>query len=504
VSLTFATPVAPTMMANSTIRSFTTASTGGGGGGGMLPSPWVSTDVGSTGLAGSASFSNNTFTVNGAGGDIWDRADAFHYVYQPLSGDGQIVARVTAIQNTNANAKAGVMLRQSTAANSPHVILDVKPGGGIEFMTRATAGATTTFIAGGTQAPPAWLKLARSGSTVTASISSNGTSWTVVGSTQVSIPSSALVGIIVTSHDTTKLNTSTFDSVAVNGTTTTQPPSAPSSPSPANGATGVSTTPTLTWTSSGATSYDVAFGTANPPPQVATGQASASYKPSTLAAGTKYFWQIVAHNAGGTTTGAVWSFTTATSTSPSPNIVIYASDIPASALHGAWAAASDSTSPNGTKLGTPDNGFASTDTPLAAPTHYVDVTFTADAGTPYRLWMRLEALNNSKFNDSLWVQFSDARVNGNSIYAIGTTAGLDVNLATDAGATSLNNWGWQNTAYWLSQSTTFTFANSGTHTMRIQVREDGVQFDQIVLSPSQYLSSAPGGPTNDSTIVPKP
>jgi hypothetical protein len=58
-------------------------------------------------------------------------------------------------------------------------------------------------------------------------------------------------------------------------------------------------------------------------------------------------------------------------------------------------------------------------------------------------------------------------------------------------------------AYWLSQPLTVTFRTSGTHTMRIQVREDGVQFDQIVLSPSQYLSSAPGPRAGDSTIVPK-
>ena len=387
----------------------------------------------------------------------------------------------------------------------PTVVRDEK--GEDEPMTRPTTGNLTTFLAGGTQPVPAWLKLARSGSTVTASISADGATWTVVGSTQVSIASSALVGLAVTSHDTTRTNTSTFASVAVTGggPPPPQPPGAPASPSPANGATGVSTTPTLTWSSSGATSYDVAFGTANPPPQVATGRTSASYTPPTLTAGTNYFWQIIARNSAGSTTGAIWSFTTATTPPPpNPNIVIYASDIPTTALHGSWSVANDATSPNGTKLSTTDAGFASTDTPLASPTHYVDVTFTAAAGIPYRLWMRLEALNNSKLNDSLWVQFSDARVNGNPIYPLNSTSGLDVNLATDSTATSLNNWGWQNTAYWLSQSTTFTFASSGTHTMRIQVREDGVQFDQIVLSPSQYLSAPPGGPTNDATIVPKP
>src|SRR5205085_1306699 len=83
------------------------------------------------------------------------------------------------------------------------------------------------------------------------------------------------------------------------------PPGAPGSPNPANGAANVATNPTLTWTSAGATTYDVKFGTANPPPQVTTGQGSASYTPAALANSTTYFWQVVAHNASGATTGAV-------------------------------------------------------------------------------------------------------------------------------------------------------------------------------------------------------
>jgi len=164
----------------------------------------------------------------------------------------------------------------------------------------------------------------------------------------------------------------------------------------------------------------------------------------------------------------------------------------------------DATSPNSTKLMTPDNGVANTNSPLASPADYVDVTFTANANTPYTLWLRMKATANSKFNDSLWVQFSDAQSGGGSVYPIGSTSGLSVNLATDSAAGSLNNWGWQNTSYWLSQATTVTFPTSGSHTLRIQTREDGAQFDQIVLSPSQYLNSAPGPVSNDATIVPKP
>jgi hypothetical protein len=282
-------------------------------------------------------------------------------------------------------------------------------------------------------------------------------------------------------------------------------PGVPANPSPANGASNTSTTPTLTWTSTGAESYDVYFGTVNPPPQVAADRPTATYSPSALANNTTYYWQIVALNGEGSTTGPVWSFTTQGATPPpATDIVLYASDVPTAGLHGSWSKATDATSPNSTRLETTDTGFAAANAPLANPTHYVDVTFDAPANTPYRIWLRLKALGNSKWNDAVWVQFSDARVNGSPAYAINSSSGLLVNLATDANATSLNNWGWQNAAYWLNQVTTVTFATSGTHTIRIQVREDGVMLDQIVLSPSTYLSTAPGSVTADSTIVPKP
>jgi M6 family metalloprotease-like protein/uncharacterized repeat protein (TIGR02543 family) len=87
-------------------------------------------------------------------------------------------------------------------------------------------------------------------------------------------------------------------------------PGTPSNPSPSDGATGVSTSPTLSWTSSNADSYDVYFGTSSSPPYVGN-TTSASYSPSGLSTNTTYFWKIVAkNNCGGSATGSVWSFTT--------------------------------------------------------------------------------------------------------------------------------------------------------------------------------------------------
>jgi hypothetical protein len=282
-------------------------------------------------------------------------------------------------------------------------------------------------------------------------------------------------------------------------------PAAPNSPGPGSGATNVSTTATLlTWSAPDATSYDVQFGTANPPQQVVTGTYLASYQPPPLTAATTYYWRIVARNSRGSTNGPLWSFTTApAASSGTGDVVIYASDIPASQLHGSWTTTSDATSPNSLKLVTPDAGWATLIAPVAAPADYIDVTFDAEAGTPYALWLRLRAFNNNKYNDALWVQFSDALVDTAPVFALNSLSGLLVNLATDGAAWSLGGWGWQNGAYWLTQPRTITFAGGGSHTMRIQVREDGVEFDQIVLSPTTYLTTPPGPYTNDSTIVVK-
>lgn len=233
---------------------------------------------------------------------------------------------------------------------------------------------------------------------------------------------------------------------------------------------------------------------------------------SNLAAGTYSLTARATDNGGATATSsaAAVSVSAGGTTTPPPttttptNVVIYAADIPAGARHGSWTSTSDPTSPAGIKLATPDNAAATISGALASPADYVDVTFAANAGTPYTFWLRVRALNNSKYNDSLFVQFSDALSGGSPIYGINTGSALLVNLATDSTGASVNGWGWQNTAYWLSQATTVTFSTSGTHTLRLQVREDGVQFDQIVLSPAAYLSAAPGSVVNDATIVPKP
>jgi len=174
--------------------------------------------VGATGLAGSASYANNVFTVKGAGGQIYGTADAFHFVYQPLSGDGSIVARVLSVQGGSTNVAAGVMIRETLNPGSANAkTADWLSYGAIYFDVRTTTGGTTAEPANVSATLPYWMKVTRSGSTFASYTSSDGVNWVQLGSSQtISMAQTVYVGLAVTSGSTSALATATFDNVSVN------------------------------------------------------------------------------------------------------------------------------------------------------------------------------------------------------------------------------------------------------------------------------------------------
>ena len=182
---------------------------------GALPPPWIQSDIGSTGQAGSGSYSGAVFTVKGSGDDIWNAADAFHYVYQSLTGNGEIIARVASIQNTDAWAKAGVMIRETTGANARNVLMAVTPGNGLSFQRRLTAGGASTYSAGPVVTAPYWVRLVRNGNVFTGYSSSNGSTWTQVGSDTIAMGADVQIGLAVTAHNNTALCTAVIDSVSL-------------------------------------------------------------------------------------------------------------------------------------------------------------------------------------------------------------------------------------------------------------------------------------------------
>jgi regulation of enolase protein 1 (concanavalin A-like superfamily) len=183
---------------------------------GDLPAPWQHQDIGAVGAAGTAAYdaAGGTFTVKGAGADVWDTVDALHFVYQPLAGDGRIVARVTSVQNVQSWTKAGVMIRASLDASSAEAFMLVSAAKGLAFQRRTAAGATTTSTAGAFEPAPYWVRLDRSGSTITAYQSVDGVSWLKIASDTLTLPSTVFVGLGVTSHAAGVAATAAFDHVA--------------------------------------------------------------------------------------------------------------------------------------------------------------------------------------------------------------------------------------------------------------------------------------------------
>ncbi|MDB5105867.1 MAG: domain containing protein [Fibrobacteres bacterium] len=179
----------------------------------IVPDAWKSADVGSVLNAGSAA-GYSPLKVVGDGADIWGNADGFFYRYRSLSGDGEIKVRVTGVQNTDAWAKAGVMIRETLAAGSKHASMFVTSGNGLAFQRReANDGISLHVAAAG--ASPSWVKLVRAGNLFTAYGSADGVTWNLVGSATMAMGTEVLVGLAVTSHHNGTPNTSSFDQLTI-------------------------------------------------------------------------------------------------------------------------------------------------------------------------------------------------------------------------------------------------------------------------------------------------
>ncbi|MBN2088876.1 carbohydrate-binding protein [candidate division KSB1 bacterium] len=194
--------------------------------------PWQQKDIGATAAAGNAGVRGQTFIVTGSGNDVWDYVDEFHFVYQEISGNLEIQARVASLTETDPWAKAGVMIRNALDNNSIHAMMVMSAANGLAFQRRSSTGGGSSHTAGTNITAPYWVKLARLGSRITAYQSENGTNWTEVGTILLNMPDPVYVGLMVTAHNDGALCEAKFEKVellhagiSVNETETTSPSS---------------------------------------------------------------------------------------------------------------------------------------------------------------------------------------------------------------------------------------------------------------------------------------
>ncbi len=268
-----------------------------------LPAGWASQDIGTLVTGGYAGFDSGTgiWRVGGSGSDIWSTSDSFRYAYTPLNGNGSITARVTLVESTNNDAKAGVMIRETTASDARNAFMLLKPGSA-NFQYRTSTGGSTTSVSA-TAVAPYWVRLTRTGNSIVGEISANGTTWSTVSTQTVSMSTQVLIGLAVTSHNNShynQMNDATFENVSTTGTTGTPAPVYNALPAPAVPALslGAGTEVVATWSAvPGATTYAVERSADGVNwTQVAT-TASLTHTSTGLAGGIRYFYRISARDA---------------------------------------------------------------------------------------------------------------------------------------------------------------------------------------------------------------
>ena len=176
------------------------------------PLGWSSQDIGDVSINGTFSGSGDLITVTGSGADIEGGADEFHFVYRQLTGDFELIAKVVDQRNTHEWAKAGLMVRDSLAANSSHAMAIITPENGAAFQRRLYSGANGTIHTGVSGIDtPQWLRLVRSSDTVSGYFSSDSKNWQNIGTDTISLSNTVYAGLAVTSHNDGVLSTVTFD-----------------------------------------------------------------------------------------------------------------------------------------------------------------------------------------------------------------------------------------------------------------------------------------------------
>ncbi len=182
---------------------------------GTLPLPWSKTLIGAANPAAESFAASGLFTVQGSG-TLLGTADTGNFVWQTLSGSGEMIVRIDAMKNAGKSSRIGLMIRDSLAANAKHGFIGVDSAGGHHWIRRSRAGAASIHTAGPTGSlANLWLRLKRVGSTVVASRSGDGRNWQHIGFVNrqiLTLGTNCYIGFSVSSG-TSELCTATFSQV---------------------------------------------------------------------------------------------------------------------------------------------------------------------------------------------------------------------------------------------------------------------------------------------------
>ncbi len=176
-------------------------------------------DIGSPQLAGSVKQEEGGWDIVAGGADIWEKSDQFHFVHKQVADDFDIALRVESFKPAHLYSKAGLMIRESLSADSPHLMFlvfsDNSPRnnnvGAYEMQFRQVTGGACqgVYPAVRPPAPPefpaaypnSWLRVQRRGDRFTAFASTDGKAWKVYTVQELKLARQIYVGPALTSHN---------------------------------------------------------------------------------------------------------------------------------------------------------------------------------------------------------------------------------------------------------------------------------------------------------------
>jgi regulation of enolase protein 1 (concanavalin A-like superfamily) len=167
--------------------------------------------------------SGTDLAIQGAGADIWGSTDEYSSIYLPgaVTDGSTITVAVTSQDATNGWTKSGIMVRNDitgTGTSPGYLILAVTPGHGVALQWDANGDGTvdSNIETDGTTAYPTWLKLTRSGTACTGSYSTDGSTWTAVGTATLNSAATAQdAGVFTTTHSSGNAGETDFSDFTV-------------------------------------------------------------------------------------------------------------------------------------------------------------------------------------------------------------------------------------------------------------------------------------------------
>jgi fibronectin type 3 domain-containing protein/regulation of enolase protein 1 (concanavalin A-like superfamily) len=262
-----------------------------------LSAAYTSADIGSPTPAGSTTVvtESRDYNVTAGGGDIFGTSDQFRFVYRQVTGDFDYRVRVAALGAPVPESQAGLMVRETLAANAKNVTVKVREIG-FRMSYRTTTGGSSTGAGSGTVTyPNAWVRLQRVGGNVTGYSSNDGVNWSSLGTIAITLPQTVFFGMAVAA----RTGNGTPTTAQFRDLSDTFAPAAPSSLDASRTGAGV----LLTWTDNALTETGFRIerrtGTGEFTPLGTVGANTTTFLDASAAGSQAYGYRVIAFNGAG-------------------------------------------------------------------------------------------------------------------------------------------------------------------------------------------------------------